>query len=115
MIDQRAVRHRMEPFEHIRAGLGVRQQGLATQGGCGDLQVAARYVLEVEADQIHPPVHGKFKFRAQMRRAEKVGDLDNALRKLLLEGLQPPWRDDSLLSAVTQRLVKKRPIIKGRK
>ena len=105
----------MESFEHVRAGLGVRQQCLVSQGCCGDLNVALRHILKVEADQINHAVQCEFELRAQMRRPKKVGDLDDAFREPLLDALQLRWREASLLDAVSQRLVKKRPVVECRK
>jgi hypothetical protein len=108
-LDQRAVRHRMQPLEHVRAGLGMRQQGLVAQGRGGELNVAFRHVLEVEADQVHHAVQGEFEVRPQIRRAEIIGDLHHALRQFLLQAVQPVGRDHVLHNGALQRPGKKRP------
>src|SRR5512139_4119927 len=105
----------MKSFEHVRAGFGVRQQCSVPQGCGGDLQVAFRHVLKVETDQIHHPAQREFEFGAQMRGAKIIGDLNDAFREFLLETVQPRWREDSMLSPVTQRLVEKWPVVERRK
>ena len=91
----------------------MRQQRFIAQGTSGSTQITAGNFLQIQADQPHHAMLCEFQFRAQVRGAKIIGDLNDAFGKIFLQDLQPAGRNQFGGHTITQSFVKKRPPVES--
>ena len=102
---------RNQALEHVRATLGARQQRMVAQLDGRLVQVAARGLQQVQADEVDHAVPGLFQLGAQKLAAKVAGNLHDALGRVGIHHRQPRRVDDAVLHAMGQGLVEERACV----
>ena len=103
----RAVGQRNQPAQQVRPGLGARQQRMRTQQLRRCSQVAAAFLLQVQADQVDHARTRFFQFGTQKLAAKVARYLHDALGGFFVDGSQRGGVQDAVLQPVGQRFFKK--------